>query len=224
VARPAGPAGQHSSRNACPRKVGPQKNGQANSISAASVGSTERSVKVKVKMRTKGLHQKIFALAAGIGITFGLTAIAAPAASASDAPCSGYCYVYDSLGYDPAVYLWDSDNVLEDSSTSAISFAFLNESTWDGRDVYEMYEATTAKCITFSGSKTDGYFSLADCSPGSAEQEFFYNADDYLVSVGATSAFGPFACLIATISGGDTYAAECASSSPPDETWAVKPV
>jgi hypothetical protein len=208
-----------------PKEVGPQKNGQAKSIRAASAGSTERSVKVKMKMRTKGVRQKFLALAAGIGITLGLTAIAAPAASASDAaPCSGYCYVKDTqVAVYGTVYLWDSANVLEDSNTSAISFAFLNESTWDGRDVYEMYEATTAKCITFSDSKTDDYFYLMGCNPGDAEQEFFYNADHYLVSVGATSLFGPFSCMRATISGGDTYAVVCTSTTPAYETWTLQP-
>jgi hypothetical protein len=176
-------------------------------------------------MRIKGPRQKLLVLAAGICITFGLTTVAAPVASASDAPCSGYCYVYnDQVTNYGKVYLWDSANVLYDSKTQAISFAFLNESTWDGRDVYEMYEATTAKCITFSDSATDNYdFTLNPCSKGSAEQEFFYNADDYLVSVGATSAFGPFSCMIADPSGERPYAVVCTSSTAPYLTWSLQP-
>jgi hypothetical protein len=175
-------------------------------------GSTKRSVKVKVKMRTKGLRQKLVALAAGIGITFSLAAIVAPPASASDAaPCSGYCSVYNNTAFSSLVYLWDSDNILLDETASAIPFAFLNESTWDGRDVYEMYEKTTAKCITWSDSETDNYFYLTGCIPGDAEQEFFYNANDYLVSVGATGYFGPFSCMVANEPGEGPFAKPCST-------------
>jgi hypothetical protein len=168
-------------------------------------------VKVKVKMRIIGLRQKALALAAGIGITFSLAAIVAPPASASDTiPCSGYCDVFNTA-YPPQVYLWDSDNILLDETNSSIGFAFLNETTWDGRDVYEMYEKTTAKCITWSDSESDNYFSLSDCTPGNAEQEFFYNADGYLVSVGATGYFGPFSCMASNPSGDGPKAVVCST-------------
>jgi hypothetical protein len=200
VARPAGPTG---------------------SIRAASAGSTERSIKVKVKMRIKRLRQKFLALAAGIGITFSLTAVVAPPASASDtAPCSGYCTVYNNtFSPDYLLYLWDSNNILLDEETSSIPFAFLNERTWDGRDVYEMYERTTAKCITWSGSETDNIFRLTSCTPGSADQEFFYNANEYLVNVGATGYFGPFYCMIAKPPTDGPYAGQCSTSPTNWEIW-----
>jgi hypothetical protein len=166
-------------------------------------------------MRIKKLRQKFLALAAAISIPLGFAAIVAPAASASDAaPCGGdYCSVYNS----EYGYLYDSDNILY-AGSSITPFAFLNERTWDGRDVYEMYERTTAKCITWAGTEPENIFTLTGCTPGSADQEFFYNADQYLISVGATSDFGPFSCMIAAVA----PTAHVCSQEPTDlEVWTL---
>jgi hypothetical protein len=138
------------------------------------------------------------------------------------APATGYPEYYlsdDYAGYLTDTYLSGNKYGLEvlNNDEAAPYFEFRNESVYDGKDVYELYDPATNECVAWESSTN--LFEEAGCTTGSAGEDFWYGAmndPDYseLYNVGSSES-GPDRCLSAmgTANGSQLIAYLCSDDS-----------
>lgn len=123
-------------------------------------------------------------------------ALASPAAPATT-------YTEYVLTDESGQVLTDVDGLTVWSPSSGLdtAFEFRNPSTYNGKDVYELYDPLTNKCVAWLGSEAN-LFGESGCVTADHSEDFWYNAinnPNYtkMFNVEATVYYGDNRCLSA---------------------------